>query len=683
MGRMSSYENQVIRGKYMPHVDGVRALAVVAVVLYHFGSRLCPGGFSGVDVFFVISGFLIGGGILRDLRNGEFSFVDFYVRRIKRIMPAYFMMIGTALLAGLLLYHYELLEDLGNAAFRSAYYFANFFFYKYVGNYFAGNADTHALTNLWSLSVEEQFYIVIPFLMWLIWKLRARALPYALGILALVSIINAETLLRTPVIHSHIKAFYMLLPRMWELLAGVLLAWAPGVEASGKRSRYAWVGGIVGIICVLGSYAYLSKGGFFPGSGVLPAVIGAMLLIRYGASGWVGRVLTNTLVVGIGRISYSLYLWHWPIIVYARYIWGDELSLPILLGAAALSVAVAYASWKWVEMPVRRARHLSPTKAFVGVALVSVLVGGCGYMLKKSRGLVHYIHPTANSYASLDYPGKCEPIPSGHFGVAQLSQLPDEKGRMRDNNVVYVGERTKAPQFVLIGDSHAEAIRSGLDVACAEKGIAGVYINAKTCPILGIEILNTFSNITENFLQWLESAPGINLVIIQCRWSTRLSSTDQILYRKGEPVPADNHQNTALLEEGIRNTCKRLKEMGKEVVLMGPIPALRFSPGSAVRRRIMLGQPVDDLGESVSVEEFMNAEKEVFRILSAIEAEGLARMVSTHPALNQNGQFRGLMEGKLMYHDSNHLSKDGAIHVIRHALPRLFPAAAPEGSSEK
>lgn len=674
---MEEYEKQVIRGEYVPHVDGLRALAVIAVVLYHFQGELCPGGFSGVDVFFVISGYLIGGGILRDLSSGRFSFIDFYTRRIKRIMPAYFVMISAALLAGLALYHYEVLESLGYAALRSSYYFTNFFFYKYVGNYFAGNADTHALTNLWSLSVEEQFYIVIPFMMWALWKLRSRALLYVtLGALVVFSFAYAEVALQSPVVRLQLKAFYMLLPRMWELLVGVLLAGVPRFKPASAGARIGGsVAAWVGVLAVLGGYALLHKGGHFPGVGALPAVAGGALLIRYGACGWVGAGLSQRLVVGIGRISYSLYLWHWPIIVYARYIWGEALPLPILLGAAALSLAAAYASWRWVEMPVRRARNIGPAKAIAGVAIACVLVGSAGYVLKKTRGLVHYIHAEANRYASLDYPGKCEAIKPGHFGLQQLSQLPDEKGKMQNNTVVYVGDRTKAPEFVLIGDSHAEAMRSGLDEVCAEKGVAGVAIGAKTCPISGIEILNSFSNATEPFMQWLATAPSIKLVIIQCRWSTYISGTNQILYRTGEPIPTDASRNAALLEEGLRNTCKRLKDMGKEVVLTGPVPTLRFSPGSAARRRVILGLPIEDLGDSVSFDEYKKEEKDALRILMAVEADGLARVVWTHPALEQNGRFGGLRNGHLLYHDLSHLSKEGAVLVVRHIFPSLFPAA--------
>ena len=671
---MRDYEKEVIRGVYLPHIDGIRALAVIAVVLYHVQASLCPGGFSGVDVFFVISGYLIGGGILRDLRKGAFSFTDFYTRRVKRIMPAYFVMISVTLMVGVAVYHYEPLESLGNATLRSSYYFTNFFFYKYVGDYFTGNADTHPLMNLWSLSVEEQFYIVIPFLMWVIWKLRSRALLYVLAGLTLFSFVQAELELQSPVIREHLKAFYMLLPRMWELLVGVVLA---GVEpfnaTTPSKRRMGGAAAMLGLGIILASYILLYKGCHFPGSGALPAVVGAALLLRYGACGGVGRVLKSALSVGIGRISYSLYLWHWPILVYARYIYGEELSVLVLIVAILLSFAIAYISWRYIEMPVRRAKSIGALKAFIGLGVTCALVGITGSMLKKTRGLAHYIHTDANRYASLEYPGRVDPMKEGHFGLPQLSHIPDEKGKMQNNTIVYIGNREKEPEFILIGDSHAEALRTGMDAACAEHGVAGLAIQAKTCPLSGIDTINSFSNITEPFMEWLAKAPSVRTVIIICRWRSRLGDSDLILYRHGESVPQDSSQNALLLEEGLRATCKRLREMGKEVVLLSPIPTLPISPGSAIRRHIMLGLPIDDIGDSVSLEEFLEDEKEVFRILQTLEADGLGRIVPVHPVLEQNGRFRGLMHDKLFYHDTNHLSGEGARYVIRSLFSKIFP----------
>lgn len=627
-----------------------------------------------MDVFFVISGYLIGGGILRDLRQGSFSFGDFYTRRIKRIMPAYFTMILGVLAVGMLLYHYEPLESLGGATLRSSYFFANFFFYKYLGDYFSGSAESHALTNLWSLSTEEQFYIIIPFLMWGIWKLRGRAVLPVLAVLALLSFASAEHLLHSPYTRAHLKAFYMLEPRAWELLAGVLLAGVAPYDP--RRQIRGGLCAVAGLASILGGYLFLHKGGHFPGAGALPCVIGAVLLIRYGACGPVKSLLQHRAAVGLGRISYSLYLWHWPVIVFMHYIWGEEPGVGIQLIAATLSIGVAYISWRFIEMPVRRSRSITTRKAFAWLFIVCVLAGGAGYVLKQTHGLVHLLHPSANRYASLEYPGRTEQMKPGYYGMQQLSGLPDEKGRMQNNTIVLLGDRSQKPEFILIGDSHAEALRSGLDDLCVEHGVAGLAVSAKTCPLTGVQFVNAFSSIADPFAEWLSRSPDIKTVFILCRWNARLSGAAQILYRPGEPIPADSSGNTALLEEGLRTTCARLRDMGREVVLLGPIPYLRFSPGTEMRRRIILGESTEDIGESVSQEEYLQHEQEIFRILQNIETAGLARVVWTHPALLQQGRYRGMLHDTLLYHDNNHLSRAGAQHVVRYIFPQLFPAAA-------
>lgn len=674
----SSYASQVIRGAYYPHVDGIRALAVLPVVLYHLSVGLCPGGYSGVDVFFVISGYLIGGGIIRDLRAGIFSFSSFYTRRIKRIMPAYFAMISVALLAGLMLYHYEPLQSLGNAAMRSSYFTANFFCFKWLGDYFAGEATAHPLINLWSLSVEEQFYIIIPLLMWGLWKCCARILPLFLGLLLLLSLVTAEILLSSPEGRPHLQAFYMLVPRAWELLSGVLLAWWCSRRVSLPCPASGWMRGVVagaGLLMVLVPYILLDQQSHFPGLGALSSVLGCALLILCGMAGPVGRLLESKGMVSLGRISYSLYLWHCPVIVYCRYVAGPEPGMPILTLAFFLSLLLACLSWLWIEMPVRRNRRITFRPALTGLVISGLLIGGLGGCIHQSNGMVHLLHPQANQYASLEFPRTLRLLPEGHWGIWQLRNLKDERGHVMPEAVMMLGDSTQRPDFVLLGDSHAMALQIGLDDLCAEKKHAGLAIAMRSVPLSGVEITNTYSNITEPFLTWLQAQESIRTVIISCWWGLRLagSSSGQRLYRAGSPVPSDSSGNNALLEEGLEITCKRIREMGKEVVVMGPVPVLKSNPGSEIRRRVILGLPMEEVGESISLQEFNKQEQIVISMLQKLEREGLARIVWIHPVLEQEGAFYGRRDDKLLYHDNNHFSGDGSRYVIRQLYSQLFP----------
>ena len=224
-----------IHGTYFPHIDGLRTFAVLAVVLYHLQEGICPGGYTGVDIFFVISGYLIGGGLIRGLKEGTFSLTSFYLRRIRRIMPAYFCLIAVVLAFGCVVLDCDDLRTLGRTVRSSALFITNIYFSRTTGDYFSPAAEENPLLNLWSLSVEEQFYLMIPLTLWLLWKFREKAVKPvlwgALGLSFFAAVCHMGHL-------EHNKAFYLLYCRAWELLAGCLLALAP---AAGQNRGAGWL----------------------------------------------------------------------------------------------------------------------------------------------------------------------------------------------------------------------------------------------------------------------------------------------------------------------------------------------------------------------------------------------------------------------------------------------------------
>ena len=255
----NNYAEKIIHGSYFPHIDGIRALAVLPVLLYHILAKMCPGGFAGVDVFFVISGYLITGGILRDLRNNRFSIQNFYHRRIRRIMPAYFVMIAGVFASGCVFYYSSLLKNLGDASVMGSLFSANFYYWIIGDDYFALNVKDSPLLHLWSLSVEEQFYLFIPLLCFLIWKYRPRWIAPALSLITMFSLIGAIFAVSTG---KHSAAFYFLHYRAWELLAGSLLAMLPAITLNTHlkhQSRLFTVLSTAGLILVLAPYMLISS----------------------------------------------------------------------------------------------------------------------------------------------------------------------------------------------------------------------------------------------------------------------------------------------------------------------------------------------------------------------------------------------------------------------------------------
>lgn len=387
-----------IHGTYFPHIDGLRTFAVLSVVLYHLQEWLCPGGYTGVDIFFVISGYLIGGGLVRSLKENSFSLTSFYCRRIKRIMPAYFCLIAVVLAFGCFVLDCDDLRSLGRTVRSSTLFITNIYFNRTTGDYFSPATEENPLLNLWSLSVEEQFYLVIPLALLFMWKTRRSALMAAVCGTMLLSLCVA-TYQMDMVEQS--KAFYLLPGRAWELLAVCLLALAPAVADKTRGKGLLALAGWTGI---LAPFACYTSSTLFPGYTALPSVAGAVLLIRYGSDGWSGRILKHPVCTGIGKISYSLYLWHWPVIVYWTYCRFNECGVWDYAGMFLASFALAYLSWKFVEMPFRTAPAFWTRKnAFVFTMVGCCMLGFAGEWLKWTDGARNYWHVAINNMPFPEY----------------------------------------------------------------------------------------------------------------------------------------------------------------------------------------------------------------------------------------------------------------------------------------
>jgi peptidoglycan/LPS O-acetylase OafA/YrhL len=359
--------------KYRPDIDGLRAIAVGAVLTYHAFPSLLPGGFIGVDIFFVISGFLITTIILQSLAAGDFSYRDFYARRIRRIFPALILVLAATLAFG----WYALLSgefaQLGKQITGGAAFFANFVFLGEAG-YFDATAETKPLLHLWSLGIEEQFYIFWPLLLGVAWRRRWPILRVTLAVAIVSFLVNVLT-----VQPYRAAAFYSPLSRAWELMAGGLLAgmrWQAGASPATSRPALKHVQSIVGVgLIVLGLFVTRSTKAF-PGWWALLPVLGAVSCIAAGPNGVFNRyLLSNRLMVWVGLISYPLYLWHWPLLSYARIVQGGEPSLYVRVVLVVAAIVLAWATYRFVERFVKV--HLSQglLRGLAGSGAVMALAG--------------------------------------------------------------------------------------------------------------------------------------------------------------------------------------------------------------------------------------------------------------------------------------------------------------------
>ena len=388
--------------KYRPDIDGLRAVAVLAVVAFHAFPSWVRGGFIGVDVFFVISGYLISTIILDNLDKGTFSFTEFYARRIKRIFPALLLVLIACFAFGWFTLLADEYKQLGKHIAAGAGFISNFSLWNEAG-YFDNSAETKPLLHLWSLGIEEQFYIVWPLLLWFAWKRKFNLLTITIVVAIASFVLNIKGIK-----HDMVATFYSPQTRFWELLSGSLLAWITLYKkdnfANVKLKLDYWLSLIVhsekqeadgktllnvlsfiGLLLLVYGFWRINKELSFPGKWALLPVLGAVLIITAGSKAWVNRtILSNKVAVWFGLISFPLYLWHWSILSFARIVESEVPSRNIRIAAVVLSIALAWLTYKLVERPLRFGNH-SKAKVTVLVLLMAS-IGASGFYLFNKNG---------------------------------------------------------------------------------------------------------------------------------------------------------------------------------------------------------------------------------------------------------------------------------------------------------
>ncbi len=511
---------------YRADIDGLRAIAVLAVVGFHAFPGLVHGGFIGVDVFFVVSGYLISTLIFASLRRGSFRFTEFYGRRIRRIFPALLLVLAASLALG----WYALLPGefsqlalhvAGGAGFVSNLVLQN------EGGYFDGAAQSKPLLHLWSLGIEEQYYIVWPFLLWLAWRYRLNARAAIIAIGAVSFAVNVGLLQIDP-----IAAFYAPHARFWELLAGSALAYAApierGVHAALERRRdlLAWLGAAM----VAAGFLLTTKDQPFPGWLALLPTGGTVLVISAGRDAWLNRtVLANPALVWIGLISYPLYLWHWPLLSFASVVEGGVPAPWIRVAAVAISVVLAWLTYRLVERPVRFGKY--GKAAAVALSVLMVAAGCTGYEIHRREGLPSRFPEIVRELAR-DMRGPADRYRAGSC-LLYPAQDYSAFGACDSNPAT-----ANAAAIVLWGDSHAAHLYAGYRDRYGERFNLMQRTAANCPPIPGIDIDKRphCRNINEKILELIRRVKP-ERVVLAAAWNTyewrRLESTVTKLRQAG------------------------------------------------------------------------------------------------------------------------------------------------------
>ena len=634
----------IVRRDYREDIDWLRAIAVLAVVAFHFEAPAVFGGFVGVDIFFVISGYLITGIIQSELQAGDFSFARFYERRVRRLLPALYAMVAVTAIPS---FHYLLTSE-RQEFFRSiaavVTFTSNFFFWFQTG-YFDHAAVEKPLLHTWSLAVEEQFYLALPLLLWGLSRLNRSgriALPVVLGALALASFVLSIWLMKSD---RSATAFFMSPPRAWEFLIGGLIA-TPGFPVLRHALTQQIVRGVALVLIAIPVFS-LREGPGFPGFNALTPCVGAALFI------WSGigvptrkrsRYSPLHVVRFFGQISYSLYLWHWPLFTFTRFSKSSlvlDASDKVML--FAVTVLISYLSWRFVEQPFRQ-KSLAPTRSaafrIAGLASAVLLAGSAGGIaVSRTPSDADRVALQLESYNSYNYrplyrSGVCFTPDSGVFGEGCLALASDK------TNVMLWGDSLAAHYFhglQNVIDPQTVNILQATQAACMPTFNAAAQGNA-SC--------RNFATQMETF--FADHKP--DLVILSADW-----------LEYARPPRFDG------MIADLRQTIARLNGAGIVVVVLGPAVQFRARLPSMLMRAHL--RDVDARPEDFILPDIFALDQ---MMKTALPAHGKFSYISVVDAVCPARQCPLTIDGGIpLAWDHAHLTAEGSLYVMDKVLPML------------
>ena len=628
---------------YRPDIDGLRAIAVLLVLVFHFDLfSIGKAGFIGVDVFYVISGFLITSIILGRMEDEKFSFADFYLRRIRRLAPALFAVLMLVLAAGALwLFPHELVE-LVKQVLASQVYVANFYYWKSI-NYFGLRADDVYLLHTWSLAVEEQFYIVYPAIILVIYKFARRYLPAILVLGFLFSFA-----LNLYFVGSKPEATFYLLPtRAWELLLGAFILFLVS-KFEGRRVLNE-VFGLLGMALIVVAVVTYRDDFEFPGYFALLPTFGGALLILSGSNAPTSmyRILSLRPVVYVGNISYSLYLVHWPINVFAAQLWGEDYSRGLRFLMFGGSFALSILLFHLVENPFRRRSVFKSGRTMaIGYAAGIALTIVAFMTVETTRGLPQRFPDEVLRLASFvdDHPD------TGHC------TFPG-RGGLQPKDFCTIGDLNKSPDWVIFGDSHAWAASEAFNVWLKRRHKSALFMFSTSCPpVFGIYLFKddgrcyAFNGAMSEFLA---AAPEIKNVVLISIWiqpkTGRVSVSPD-----SERLPPE--ESAKLFSRQFSSTVEKLRTMGKNVLVWEPVPGARANVPIAMARAALTGHGSDI---RFSKRHYLDEYGFFFDALSKVR-DLVSVSFSPSELLCSGGKCEVSHDGVPLYVDGNHISKSSA-----------------------
>lgn len=632
---------------YRREIDGLRALAVVPVILFHAGFQTFSGGYVGVDVFFVISGYLITSIIAAEKDAGKFTLAGFYERRARRILPALFLVMLACLPFAWLWLLPDDLHAFATSLAGVAAFSSNFIF-LHRGGYFGTKAELSPMLHTWSLAVEEQYYLLFPLFLMLAWRWGKKWVVTLLAVAAVLSLGLAQW----GSINMPMAAFYLLPTRGWELLIGAFAAlFLHGKPSSESGSSVTQVAAVAGLALIIGSALFFDKQTPFPGFYALVPTVGAVLIILFATDKTVvGRFLGNKLLVGIGLVSYSAYLWHQPIFAFARLRTGDAPDRVLFVALTLVAFVAAYFSWKHVEAPFRDKRRFSRGRIFAYGAVGSLCFVAVALLVLARQGLPERFPQMASFWRDGDWP------PS----FFREEACADKYGR-EDESYCRVFDVRKPVTDALIGDSHANHFFPGLAAYLGKRDRNLILRGSGGCPpfldvdrgnLLEDGVSRCYSRTNTQYLAILGN-PTIKTVYLSFQHSMYFRDEIQFHDIVGElsnQVPRDEFLYRVLVR-----TVKRFAAAGKSVVFLYDMPD--FKRGEPLH--CLSSPPASDGHDNCDYTKVFNFDFAPYeKLLTKVSQETGAKIFRTQPYLQH---FPRDANGAWLYRDENHFSLKGSL----------------------
>ncbi|MEZ8013623.1 MULTISPECIES: acyltransferase family protein [unclassified Vibrio] len=563
-----------LRSNYRPEIDGLRAFAVLSVVIFHAFPHRLQGGFIGVDIFFFISGFLITSHIFESLNKGTWSFLDFFSRRVRRIFPALILVMTTCMAFGAITLLADDYAQLGKHIASGATFVTNFILVNESG-YFDSASETKPMLHLWSLAIEEQFYIAWPLILWLAWKARLNLFTITLLITAISFYLNIILVELSPA-----EAFFLPISRFWEMLSGSILAWLIVYKKDALLTAQQWcdtvlvkisrsqdvspdgrlvinIMSFIGISLLISGVFLINESLPFPSQWTLVPIVGTALIILSGSSSWINKlVLMNPIVIWFGLISYPLYLWHWPILSFIEIIKDGDSHRDARLLAIVASIILAWLTYKLIEKPIRREGVLG--KKAIALSLTLAAVGFSGFKVFETQGLVSRYSFLADSPVDVE---RLEKISRAW----RFSDYPTPSRAYSDpkTGLLSVGKNLKS-KTLLVGDSHTQQYWNSFDFLSDSNVYNSVSFQGASFP----PKIEDFPN-----------DPAIKVVALSYYWGYRYGSkyVKQELRccgngknrTQGEvSIPYKKKTEMDSIDEKIANYISKVQSMGKEVIII-------------------------------------------------------------------------------------------------------------------